>query len=344
MIALLSITVPAFGIACLLSHLLAQPGVRFQILDYPNARSLHNKPIPRTGGLAIWVGMATGMVVAHRWVDGWSEFGWIAVSALVVGIVSLIDDRFHVPAGPRLVTHLIAGGILLSGGFILESIGLPGVTLDLPPAVGVAISLLFVVWMTNLYNFMDGMDGFAAGMGLIGFGTFSLLGWWAGEALFAYTSAVIAAASAGFLVFNFPPARIFMGDSGSSALGFLAASLMLWAADYDIFPLWVGVLIFSPFIVDATVTLVRRLLRYEKLWLPHREHYYQRIVQFGWGHRKTVLAEYVLMVACAASGIVAVYLDPYGQRIIIVLSIALYAGIMFAVMELENARTTTRQG
>src|SRR5207253_5665948 len=109
--------------------------------------------------------------------------------------------------------------------------------------------------------------------------------------------------SVGFLVFNRPPARIFMGDVGSTFLGFLAGTLAVMGAHRGLFGLFVPALIFSPFIVDATVTLLRRLLRGEKVWQAHREHYYQRMVLSGWSHRKTVIAEYVLMLACGGSAL-----------------------------------------
>lgn len=96
-----------------------------------------------------------------------------------------------------------------------------------------------------------------------------------------FISLIIAAAFAGFLIFNFPPARIFMGDTGSSTLGLLAATLSLWGARDGVFPVWIAVLVFSPFIVDATVTLFWRLLRHEKIWQAHKAHYYQQLVQTG---------------------------------------------------------------
>ena len=180
---------------------------------------------------------------------------------------------------------------------------LPGLESEWPVVVGAVFAWLFVVWMTNLFNFMDGMDGFAGGMAVIGFGALAGLGGLAGDQGFALLCGSVAAAAAGFLVFNFPPARIFMGDVGGSTLGFLAAALILWADREGLFAWWVGVLVFSPFVVDATVTLIRRILRGEAPWRAHRSHCYQRIVQRGWGHRRTVLWEYALMFACAGSAL-----------------------------------------
>jgi UDP-N-acetylmuramyl pentapeptide phosphotransferase/UDP-N-acetylglucosamine-1-phosphate transferase len=139
-------------------------------------------------------------------------------------------------------------------------------------------------------------------MAVIGFGTLALAAGVHGDVGLAALCASIAAAAAGFLCFNFPPARIFMGDSGSVPLGLLAASLGLVGVEGAVWPLWFPLLVFSPFIVDATVTLVRRALRGERVWQAHRSHYYQRMVRMGFGHRGTALLSYFLMAGCGFSG------------------------------------------
>jgi UDP-N-acetylmuramyl pentapeptide phosphotransferase/UDP-N-acetylglucosamine-1-phosphate transferase len=192
--------------------------------------------------------------------------------------------------------------------------------------------------MINLYNFMDGMDGFAGGMTLIGFSTLAWLG--RADATFTDVCLIVAAASAGFLIHNFPPAKIFMGDTGSTALGFLTAACTLWGSKANLFPLWIAILVFSPFIVDATVTLLRRLLRGEKVWQAHRSHYYQRLVLLGWGHRKTVLAEYVLMLACAGSAVLAMELPPAGQTWLLVIWVFIYSLLIWGVGRLERCHAT----
>ena len=211
-----------------------------------------------------------------------------------------------------------------------------GDVLPLGTYAGVIVTLISVVWILNLYNFMDGMDGFAGGMSMFGFSAYAVLGWWGGNEIFALLSMVVAAAAGGFLLVNFPPARIFMGDTGSSLLGFFAASFALWADRQGLFPLWVAVLIFSPFIVDATVTLIRRALKGERVWQAHKSHYYQRLVQLGWGHKKTVLWEYTLMAISGASAIWALYLNSFMQWVIICLWVAIYCGLIGIVPFLER--------
>ena len=295
----------AFVISLMLTRRFCDPMSRFHILDQPNARSLHTQPTPRSGGLAILAAIYVCGIAAVYWLGRPSDssYGWIGGSSILVAGVSYIDDRFTLPSGIRFVVHILAATLLVFGGFAMSHLELPGLDLSLPYWIGIVFTLLFVVWMLNLYNFMDGMDGFAGGMALFGFGAFAAMGWMAGHEIFFVISLIVASASAGFLIFNFPPARIFMGDVGSSTLGLLVAAFSLWGARDGVFPFWVAVLVFSPFVVDASTTLVRRLFRGEKIWHAHKTHYYQKLVQAGWGHRKTVLWEYVLMTACAGSAI-----------------------------------------
>lgn len=267
---------------------------------------------------------------------------WVIVAAALVAIVSFFDDRSGLPVAVRFIVHVVAALVLLLGGVLPSELVLPGTVWVWPASVAGFVCFLFVVWMINLYNFMDGMDGFAGGMAVIGFGAFGCLGWLAGDFPFASTSFVVMAAAGGFLISNFPPARIFMGDTGSSALGLLAGALTLWAARDGIFPLWIGLLIFSPFIVDATTTLLRRVVRRAKIWTAHKTHYYQRLVQLGWGHKTTVLREYMLMFVCAFSAVVGSRQTPTVQWGIIVFWIAAYATLIWVVEFMDRRAQQAR--
>ena len=312
------------------------PASRFHILDHPTERSLHQHPVPRTGGVAVVGGLTAGwLVLAGGQLSG-DPFHFVLLSALPVALVSFLDDRFGVHPGVRFLVHLGAAALLLWTGYLPASIGLPGFLWTPPPALAAGLATLFVVWMINLYNFMDGMDGFAGGMTVIGFTSFAICGWQAGNAPFADASLLAAAASAGFLLFNFPPASIFLGDCGSSTLGFLAAGFTLWGSLEGVLPLWTAVLIFSPFIVDATVTLSRRLLRGEKIWLPHKTHYYQRLVQVGWGHRRTLFAEYLLMLACSLAALAVSAWPPAFQVGLTLFWLVVYIVLMLGVERLER--------
>jgi len=253
-------------------------------LDQPNERSLHVAPVPRIGGLGIVAGTLLAFVFTRA-------EPLLAALVAALAAVSFIDDRAHLPAALRFAAHIAAAAIFVF-------FALPDVSVVWRLALVIA-----AVWLTNLYNFMDGSDGLAGGMALFGFGAYALAAWLAGDVVFTIIAASIAAAALAFLAFNFHPARVFMGDAGSIPLGFLSAALGLlgWRADY--WPLWFPVLVFAPFFLDASVTLARRIVAGERFWEAHRSHYYQRLVQLGWGHRNTALAEYALMAACGAAAL-----------------------------------------
>lgn len=292
-------TLLAFVVAALLTRNFSSPVSRLYLLDHPNERSLHTHPTPRTGGVAMLVGLGVALPVWLIIVDVMGPILWLLSGTGLVAMLSFLDDRNGVSVGVRFLGHIVgASFVVLGAGLMLPSFSQHTLW---PLWVGVGLSVLFLVWMINLYNFMDGMDGLAAGMAVIGFSAFAVMGALANNLSFLVINLTIVGAAGGFLVFNFPPARIFMGDTGSATLGILAGTLCLWGAQEAVFSFWAGLLVFSPFIVDATVTLVRRILQRERIWVAHKTHYYQRLVLLGWGHRKTVLAAYILMLACAGS-------------------------------------------
>jgi len=289
----MTVVLSAFLLAWGLSFWMLSGCGRLAIMDHPNERSLHAHPVPRSGGIAILLAATAGwgwLLVTH---DMPAPLPWIMAAVVVVAAVSLLDDLYELPARIRLPVHMLAAILILLGGMALPWDWL-----------GWIISLLGIVWMLNLYNFMDGMDGFAGGMTVAGFGFLGLAVWLTGSETYALYCWIISASALGFLCFNFPPARIFMGDAGSATLGLLAAGFSLWGIHDGLFPLWFPLLVFSPFWLDATITLIRRGLRGEKVWRAHRSHYYQRLVRMGWGHKKTVLAEYALILGCGVSALV----------------------------------------
>lgn len=294
----------ALGLSAWLSWRFCNPASLFHILDNPNERSLHSNPTPRSGGIAILAGLLAGGTLA--WIfHGTILYVWIFAALVPVAIASYLDDRGGVSVPSRLLAHVFGAALLVLGGrFAFQHGLLPGMEFSWTAWAGSFAALVYVVWMINLYNFMDGMDGFAGGMAVIGFGFLAIAGLLAGNTEFAQICIVVMGGATGFLFFNFPPARIFMGDVGSSTLGLLAAAFSLWGVRDGVFSFWVAILVFSPFIADATITLVRRLLRREKIWQAHKTHYYQKLVQAGWGHRKTVLVEYAIMFGCGITALI----------------------------------------
>ncbi len=258
--------------------------------DRPNERSLHDAPRPRVGGIGV-------MLAALPWAAWHASGPLLAViaCAAVLALVSAADDLRSLPAALRLALHFAAAAIAVAA---------LGVGTPWPLAAGIVVALA-IAWTTNAYNFMDGSDGLAGGMAVIGFGTYALAASQAQNLPLALACAGIASAAVGFLAWNFPPARVFLGDAGSIPLGFLAGALGLAGYRADAWPAWFPVLVFSPFIVDASATFLRRLARREPVWRAHRSHWYQRLVLAGWSHRRVALSAYGLMAALSASALAA---------------------------------------
>lgn len=302
----------AFAAALLAVWWLAQGRLSTLILDHPTHRSLHETPIPRTGGLGLHAGilLAAGIIAPNL-----PAALWIALAVLL--LVSFLDDARGIPVILRLASHLAVCGSFAA--IVLH----PGHGL-----LAIVAATLALAWMANLYNFMDGSDGLAGGMALIGFSCYGAAAWLAGSTEFAMVNFSIAAAAAAFLIFNFHPARIFLGDAGSVPLGFLAAALGLAGWLQGDWTGWFPLLVFSPFIVDASVTLARRLVRREKVWQAHRDHYYQRLVRMGWGHRKTALSAYALMVACGMLSLMALSIAAAMQAAVLMAAALAYLALI----------------
>ena len=276
----------------------------------PNARSLHASPVPRGGGLAIWAGWFAGTL----WLPG--DKPWLGPLLAVIA-VSLWDDCRGVHPAVRLAVHIASAAAWA--------------WLSLPGAISL-VAVVAIVWMANLYNFMDGSDGLAGAMTMVGFGAYAAGAWLAGGRDTALLAA-LAAATAPFLLRNVPPARIFLGDVGSVPLGFLAATFGIAGWRNGWWPGWFPLLVFLPFIADATVTLGRRLLKRARIWEAHREHFYQRLVQIGWGHGRTLALHAVLMTGAAGSAVAALAWSPDSGVVLLIgwaaLLVFVYAGIEY---------------
>lgn len=305
--------IPAFAAACtygLLAWLLARMPARLP-LDIPNERSLHSQAVPRIGGIAILLPVIAGMGLL------WSSI--IAGIITVLCAISFVDDRRGLPIALRFAAHGAAAFALAA--WLKPSLSYPAL----------ACIVLGTWWMINLYNFMDGSDGLAGGMALFGFSAYAIGAHQSGDLALALAAATVATSACVFLIFNFHPARVFLGDAGSIPLGFLAAAMGSYGYAVGYWPAWFPIVVFSPFIVDATVVLLRRILRGEKFWAAHRSHYYQRLVQMGFGHRKTALAEYGLMAACALIALALLRVSPAMQAGTLAALAFVYAILAFGI-------------
>jgi len=257
------------------------------VMDVPNDRSSHRMVTPRGGGVAIVVATSAAMIVC-------AYLGTVQLRMLIamlgggaaVAAVGFLDDRRGVPAGARLAVHVAASiwTVAWLGGFTSLAVGSHAA---LPGWLGQTLAVLAIVWTLNLFNFMDGIDGLAASEAVFVAGAGAILtASVAPESAASAAAAVFACACAGFLPWNWPPARIFMGDVGSGYLGYAIATFTLQAARGHPAMLWVWLILGGVFFVDATLTLLRRSLRGERVHHPHRSHAYQWLARRWQSHRR----------------------------------------------------------
>jgi len=279
--------------------------IRLGVLDLPNERSSHVTPIPRMGGVPM---VGTALVALGIWIywaaGDWSIFKWLSCTVLFaasMAILGFCDDLYSLSAIFRSLVQFVFASILLwAASGLLPALAFEGWTI--PRVVWIIVGAVWIVWMLNLYNFMDGIDGLAGGEAAVASCFFFLVFAYFGEAGWAVTNLFIAAASMGFLVHNWPPARVFMGDSGSAFLGafYGMQSVVAYLATPVPFP--VLVLPFANFILDTTVTLLRRMSRGEKWYRAHRSHFYQRMTNSGMSHAEVTGIELVSVVfSCFAA-------------------------------------------
>jgi len=299
-----------------LTGLLRRYALAKKILDVPNERSSHLAPTPRGGGLAIVVSFLTSILVLW-WLGGGganlgkevtSSFHGVVASSLSIGIdtplllallgaggcvalIGFLDDHRHILTRWRLLVHFVSAGWVLIWLNGLPPLPVFGVTLELG-WFGYALATVYLVWLLNLYNFMDGIDGIAGVEAMtvcLGGSILYLLSPSVGSAVWMLPMLLFCSV-VGFLIWNFPPAKIFMGDAGSGFLGLMLGSLQIQAAGANPDLFWAWLILLGMFVVDATVTLIRRIMRGEKFYKAHRSHAYQYAARKFGSHKVVALA------------------------------------------------------
>jgi UDP-GlcNAc:undecaprenyl-phosphate GlcNAc-1-phosphate transferase len=313
-----------------------------RIMDVPNERSAHSAPTPKCGGVAIVLTFVAGVAgilgfgdaagIPQRYYVGF------VLSTLTVAIVSFYDDVTNRPFVIKLLTQLLAVAVVLASGIVIDEIALPWIGEVRLGWLAYPVSFLWIIGLTDAYNFMDGLDGLAAGVAVVASCFFLIITFSLGSTFVYVHSYTVLAGALGFLVFNFPPARIFMGDVGSATLGFLFATLAIIAARYDAShtSFMVTPLLLFTFIYDTALTFMRRLLAGEPVTQPHRTHLYQLCHRLGlsaW----TISASHYLM--CALHGLLALWmLEIEGSNRVLVFLPVLAIHIVYSVVVLRAAR------
>ena len=288
--AFLAILLSGLVLSCGLTALARRYALFTQLLDHPNERSSHSVPTPRGGGVAIvasFLLLVMGLGVAGK-IESGLCFALLG-SGLIVATLGFVDDLGHVSARWRFLGHAASAAWVLFWMGPLPPVPILGLTINLGLGA-VLLSALHLVWSINLFNFMDGIDGLAS-LEAIGVSLGGALVWWLVQPAGDWPVALLfAACVAGFLVWNFPPARIFMGDAGSGFLGLVVALLALWSARTEAHLFWAWFILGGCFMVDATTTLVRRVKRGERFHVAHRSHAYQYAARRHASHKAVSLA------------------------------------------------------
>jgi UDP-GlcNAc:undecaprenyl-phosphate GlcNAc-1-phosphate transferase len=301
---------------------------RLRILDIPNERSSHSIPIPRGGGLAIAAGFFIGVSLIQifgKTVPLRSDYFWgFLFSLLLIAGVSIYDDIQHRGIRVKLGTQLVSIIVAMAAGNVIDIIYLPWIGEVRAFMLVLPLSLVWLLGLTNAYNFMDGLDGMAGATAVVVSGFFSYIAFQEGSHFVYLMSLILCVATLGFLFFNWPPARIFMGDVGSTFLGFTFATLAIVAARYDLghTSLFVMPLLLFHFIFDSIFTFARRLMSGENVFQAHRTHLYQLINRLGYSH-KVVTSAYA--GAAVIQGFAAVWMVglPGEQRLLVFLPFAM---------------------
>lgn len=316
---------------------------RRHLLDHPNARSAHSTPTPRLGGIGIMIPfLAGGFALSLHGATDRSLLRVLFGTAVIAG-VGLIDDLRPLAARWRFGVQLIAAlAVVFPAGPAIGA-ALAPFDLLLPYPMLAAAAVLWIVWATNLYNFMDGIDGLAGGQAIAASIGLAAAAFTLGSTALGWALVVLAASSAGFLAYNRPKATIFMGDVGSTAIGFFLASSSFAATGSRPIPVLAVVLALALFVMDATTTLVRRVLRGERWFAAHRTHLYQRPLACGLGHAPITYTAWMGMVIVGAFAATYPVATAISRGVMLLVATGIFVGFWCWVrsIELKTAARTS---
>jgi UDP-GlcNAc:undecaprenyl-phosphate/decaprenyl-phosphate GlcNAc-1-phosphate transferase len=304
--------------------------LRSGTIDVPNDRSSHEVPTPRGGGIAILIGLAAGLLAVRPAID--DPLVFLLVGTAAIAIVGFVDDLRSLSVSVRLGIQIVVAIGVAAGGTLLIDLISPLGSLRVPLfALSVVLTAFWATGVTNAYNFMDGINGIASVQAVIAGAALAILLARHGDVSGAVVAMATAGAAAGFLPWNYPKARIFMGDVGSAALGFLLAML---AVRLSLFggSLLEGALPFLPFLFDTSLTLARRIANREKWWTAHRTHLYQRLTQLGWSHASVTAVWGGLALLSAAGAILLRELTWTAGMVAVIALLLLHAALAFAIL------------
>lgn len=301
-----------------------------RLLDHPTGRSSHVLATPKCGGVGIVSSFVAGVFISQLWGAG-CQVGWMMLSSLVVpvlmvSIISLADDIQELSPWLRLGVQVVAAVLFMGMAKVLPMGVCEGVTFALLQWSWLGVGILWLVGMANAFNFMDGIDGLAAGQGLIVSFFFGIIQIGRGDCFLGFVSLALVVGCLGFLAFNFPPAKVFMGDVGSVSIGFILASLAVlsFQRNPSLETLLIMPLLMSNFIFDTVTTFALRLMSGESVFHAHRRHLYQKLASCGFSQRTVSMVNYGMAIIQGLVVLIA------GEKPLMVLLIFLSTQILYA--------------
>ncbi|MBS4195722.1 glycosyltransferase family 4 protein [Lederbergia citri] len=327
----------SFAVSIIITPFVISMAEKYNFLDIPNGRKIHQSPIPRIGGLAIFIGTISGLLYLNQLV---TMIIPIALGGIVIVITGLLDDKYSLKPQYKLIGQIFAACLVVFWGFNIEYINLPFWMDKISLGVfGYVIAIFWIVGITNAINLIDGLDGLATGVSLIALMTICILSMTSGQYLITALTLILIGSSLGFLIFNFHPAKIFLGDTGALFLGYSISTISILGLYKSItfFSLFLPIIILAFPLLDTIFAIIRRLYKGKKIFSPDKSHLHHRLMEIGLSHRATVIVIYVIATFSGLSAIIFSHSILWGA-LTIVAFILLFAQITAEIVGLVEKK------
>lgn len=321
----------AFGTVLLVTPLVIKFAHKIGATDKPNHRKVHQKVMPRLGGLAIFIGVVVGYIASGLYDE---RIYGITAGAIIIVVIGILDDMYELKARTKLIGQLLTAGVVVYTGLKIEFITIPFVIerFDLG-WLAIPVTILWIVGITNAINLIDGLDGLAAGISSIAIATLAVMAGMAGKEMILTLCLIVLGSTIGFLFYNFHPAKIFMGDTGALFLGYCISvfSLLGLYKSVTLFSFVIPIIILGVPIFDTAFAIIRRFLNKQPISAPDKSHLHHRLLAIGISHRNTVLLIYVFGIffsICAVMLTSATFLGTILIMIALVITIQFIAEVV----------------
>jgi UDP-GlcNAc:undecaprenyl-phosphate/decaprenyl-phosphate GlcNAc-1-phosphate transferase len=326
--------IASFITVLIVTPLVMKLAIKIGAIDKPNKRKVHERVMPRLGGLAIFIGVIIGYFVAGLYKE---RIISISLGALLIIMIGILDDKFELSAKVKLIGQILAACIVVSSGLTIDFISIPFLARFDLGFFAIPITIFWIVAITNAINLIDGLDGLAAGISAISIATIAIMAGFYGKFLILTLALIILASTIGFLFYNFHPAKIFMGDTGALFLGYSISILSLLGLykSVTLFSLVVPIIILGVPIFDTTYAIIRRIVNKQPISAPDKSHLHHRILALGFSHKTTVLIIYGMGVLFSICAIIFSTSTLWGS-IFIIFVLVLFVQIVAEVVGLVN--------